>query len=78
MRPIPTTDGEWATLISEVEETVQEQQEQCPLPTPDQLPGYFDHTLLKLDATEEGIGKLCTEAKEYGFKVCDLLICLGR
>lgn len=31
----------------------------------------FDHTLLKQDATEEGIRKLCAEAKEYDFaSVC--------
>ncbi|MBU1937843.1 deoxyribose-phosphate aldolase [bacterium] len=28
---------------------------------------YIDHTLLKPDATEEQIRKLCAEAKEYGF-----------
>ena len=32
---------------------------------------YFDHTLLKQDATREGIEKLCLEAKEYDFaSVC--------
>ncbi|KAK3070616.1 hypothetical protein LTS18_015054 [Coniosporium uncinatum] len=30
---------------------------------------YIDHTLLKLDATEQQIDKLCDEAKEYAFKV---------
>ena len=30
---------------------------------------YIDHTLLKLDATEEQIDQLCQEAKEYNFKV---------
>ncbi|HWQ78247.1 MAG TPA: deoxyribose-phosphate aldolase [Anaerovoracaceae bacterium] len=28
---------------------------------------YFDHTLLKPEATEEEVAKLCREAKEYGF-----------
>jgi len=28
---------------------------------------YFDHTLLKPEATESDIIKLCSEAKEYGF-----------
>ena len=32
---------------------------------------YFDHTLLKQDATSQGIEKLCAEAKEYDFaSVC--------
>lgn len=32
---------------------------------------YFDHTILKADATEADIKKLCEEAKEYGFySVC--------
>ncbi|KAF8470222.1 hypothetical protein BDZ91DRAFT_720174 [Kalaharituber pfeilii] len=30
----------------------------------------IDHTLLKPDATEEMIEKLCGEAKKYGFKSC--------
>ena len=32
---------------------------------------YIDHTLLKADATEKDIKKLCKEAKEYEFfSVC--------
>jgi deoxyribose-phosphate aldolase len=34
--------------------------------SPDISP-YIDHTLLKPDATQEQIGKLCEEAKKYGF-----------
>lgn len=35
------------------------------------LAKYIDHTLLKPDATEAQIEKLCTEAREYGFaSVC--------
>ena len=34
-------------------------------------PQIIDHTNLKLEATEEDIIKLCSEAKEYGFwSVC--------
>ena len=29
----------------------------------------IDHTLLKEDATEEGIDRLCEEARRYGFAV---------
>jgi len=32
---------------------------------------YIDHTLLKLDATEQQVDKLCNEAKEYSFKVLE-------
>ena len=36
-----------------------------------ELNRYFDHTLLKPDATSEGIRKLCEEAKQYYFaSVC--------
>ncbi len=36
-----------------------------------ELAGYIDHTLLKADATEDDISRLCAEAREYGFKsVC--------
>ncbi len=31
------------------------------------LARYIDHTLLKPDATQEAIRKLCAEAREYGF-----------
>ena len=35
------------------------------------LAKYIDHTLLKPDATEAQIEKLCAEAREYGFaSVC--------
>ncbi|TVY09121.1 deoxyribose-phosphate aldolase [Paenibacillus cremeus] len=35
------------------------------------LPSYIDHTLLKADADESAIRKLCEEAKQYGFySVC--------
>ncbi|KAF1809889.1 deoxyribose-phosphate aldolase [Eremomyces bilateralis CBS 781.70] len=72
MPSIPQSDAEWAALISNVESSVEVSEDQCALPSLDQqLAQYFDHTLLKLDATEEGIEKLCTEAKEHGFKtVC--------
>lgn len=36
-----------------------------------ELKDYIDSTILKAEATKEDIEKLCTEAKEYGFKsVC--------
>lgn len=30
----------------------------------------IDHTLLKLEASEEQVDSLCEEAKRYNFKVC--------
>jgi deoxyribose-phosphate aldolase len=39
--------------------------------TPTQVAALIDHTLLKPDATESDIRKLCAEAREYGFaSVC--------
>jgi len=39
--------------------------------TPSSIARYIDHTLLKPDATEDEINKLCDEAVEYGFySVC--------
>ena len=29
-------------------------------------PKLFDHTILKADASEEAVIKICKEAKEYG------------
>ena len=46
------------------------QKHAVPAPTSPEFAAYFDHTLLKLDATAAQIDQLCEEAKEYGFKVC--------
>ena len=35
--------------------------------TPAELARYIDHTLLRPDATEEDIRRLCAEAREHGF-----------
>ena len=42
-----------------------------PLPAirPRELAQYIDHTLLKLDATNEQVDSLCAEARRYQFKV---------
>ncbi len=40
-------------------------------PLPSELAGYIDHTLLKPEATEEQVNKLCEEAAKYRFySVC--------
>jgi deoxyribose-phosphate aldolase len=36
-------------------------------PPPEGIAGLIDHTLLKPDATEEEITRLCSEAREHGF-----------
>jgi deoxyribose-phosphate aldolase len=40
--------------------------ENAAIPAED-LPGYFDHTLLKPESTLTDIERLCREAKQYGF-----------
>lgn len=57
------------TTIGQKSDTTQ-QSEICAL----KLAQYIDHTLLKKDATENDIQKLCNEAVEYSFKA----ICVDR
>ena len=43
------------------------------------LANMVDHTLLKADATKEGLEQLCKEADEYGFKMkCRFELRSGR
>ena len=50
---------------------VQLEEEQLGTQDKDNFARFFDHTLLKQDATEEQIASLCREAREYGFaSVC--------
>jgi deoxyribose-phosphate aldolase len=59
-----------------VEQVAQEvlaqlKEEQLGTQDKDSFAQYFDHTLLKANATEEQIAELCREAREYGFaSVC--------
>lgn len=39
------------------------------------LNGYIDHTLLKQNATEADLRRLCAEAKEYQFKTVSINSC---
>ena len=60
-------------LISRTTKEISASSTQCELPTPgsDAFAHAIDHTLLKLDATEAQIDKLCEEAKAYKFRtVC--------
>lgn len=63
---------EWVVLIREVEGKVQEVvREGRTYEVPSSgVAGTIDHTLLKLDATEEQVTMLCEEARREGFAVC--------
>lgn len=67
------TNSQWATAISTVTTPIQAENDvkegHSTLITAENLAKTIDHTLLKLDATEEQIRVLCGEAKEWGFKV---------
>ncbi|MCJ1401290.1 hypothetical protein MMC11_004502 [Xylographa trunciseda] len=67
------TQEEWIKLIDETTYNLPKTYKtyQAPKPGTVEFAKYIDHTLLKLDATEEQIDQLCQEAKEYNFKsVC--------
>jgi deoxyribose-phosphate aldolase len=43
------------------------------VPPPEEIPGVIDHTLLRPDATEAEVERLCADARAYGFaSVCVL------
>jgi deoxyribose-phosphate aldolase len=47
------------------------ERENFPLPAPDEIAGWIDHTLLKAQATVEQVSKICQEARVYKFaSVC--------
>ena len=74
---VPSTNEEWAKIIDEItKEADQARGENESKPTissssltAKSLAKTIDHTLLKLDATEEQVTQLCDEAKEYDFAV---------
>lgn len=71
------TSSQWASLIASAVSAVKGAPSLGPgsvkhAPanlTPKQLARTIDHTLLKLDATEEQIVTLCQEARTWGFRV---------
>ena len=69
--PTRFSQQEWAAVFDAVKEALPEVPEKRSVPEPGsvQLARYIDHTLLKLDATEEQIDQLCREAIEHNFKV---------
>lgn len=68
----PQIDQEWhdlaSTTISAFHASVDPSYE-APSPGTAAFAETVDHTLLKLDADEDGIRKCCEEAREWGFKV---------
>lgn len=62
---------ELQALIGRTTKQISSENAQCGFPTPgsDAFADTIDHTLLKLDATEAQIDKLCEEAKLYKFRV---------
>lgn len=71
---LPQNDEEWTQLIEQVESEVNasnHSSSSVPFAEDNRraLARTIDHTLLKLDATEEQIDKLCQEARKYRFKV---------
>lgn len=66
MSYVPTTDADWETLFASVKGMLPERPLSLP-PIPLGVPRMIDHTLLKLDADQKQVDKLCDEAKEHGF-----------
>ncbi|EME38719.1 hypothetical protein DOTSEDRAFT_75463 [Dothistroma septosporum NZE10] len=67
-REVKFGDGEWETVIKEAEEKIHEAvREERKFGVPKNVAGTIDHTFLKLDATEQQVGKLCEEARGKGF-----------
>lgn len=70
MSSIPSTDAEWAALISNVRERVPDRCLSQPT-IPLQVPRMIDHTLLKKPIEPDQIDTLCQEAIEHEFaSVC--------
>jgi deoxyribose-phosphate aldolase len=72
------TDEEWLAIIDQAEQDL-------PLTPPvyraphvgsETFAKTIDHTLLKLDATEEQIDVLCEEARRFNFKACLFSMCM--
>lgn len=66
MSSVPSTDAEWAALISNVREKVPEGSLSQPT-IPLQVPRMIDHTLLKKPIKPEEIDTLCQEAIDHDF-----------
>ncbi|KAH8703759.1 putative deoxyribose-phosphate aldolase [Talaromyces proteolyticus] len=75
----PTTDPEWAALISTVKDDLPEVHTVYHTPLPDAVARSIDHTQLAVDATASQIDTLCKEAQEHKFAtVCVRLPFVSR
>ena len=70
------TKEEWTAELTHAEQqlnTISKSQQRTSLPlnfsSRTEVAGLIDHTLLKLDATEEQVDELCEESVKNGFKV---------
>ena len=75
----PSTDAQWHELATSTLETLRPSldpssrgKRKAPQPGTAAFAKWVDHTLLKLDADEEGIRRICEEARGWDFKVGDL------
>ena len=68
----PSSQEEWQSLLVKTEEEVKSappKTYKAPEIGSAAFAKTIDHTLLKLDANEVGIDRLCEEARRFGFKV---------
>ncbi|KAF9888382.1 hypothetical protein FE257_008660 [Aspergillus nanangensis] len=63
----PRDNAEWASLIARIQDTLPATFPSYLAPEKSQISRTVDHTLLALDATEQQVDTLCTEALEHGF-----------
>ncbi|KAL1987715.1 hypothetical protein VTN96DRAFT_2555 [Rasamsonia emersonii] len=63
----PTTDADWATLISTTKDGLPESEVVYPTPAPSSIAKTIDHTQLDPSVRLEQITALCEEARKYNF-----------
>ena len=65
------TEEEWISIIDQANRNLPQQSLEYKAPTlgTEAFAKSIDHTLLKLDTTEEQIDTLCEEARRHDFKV---------
>ncbi|GAB4528931.1 MAG: deoxyribose-phosphate aldolase [Anaerolineales bacterium] len=66
-----TTLSETLSLAAQYQQSLPAEYPPFPLPAPEEIPAWIDHTLLKPQATAGDIRILCAEARQSGFaSVC--------
>lgn len=66
-----STQDEWVAIFDDAEQTLPGISPVCRAPTIGSaaFARTIDHTILKLEASQEDIDRLCAEARKYVFKV---------